>query len=239
MNFNLMDIYIAKTWFPHKHIQKNKFDDSFKIIYFLFFGKFLSFKKKKIRNCFNWKIPNIENIKLEKYFHEKFECIEKLFHWKTTYIEKLLALKNIYIGKLFALENYFHWKTYLHWKKYFHWKTATKGKKKEKKNTYPLFPTTPHHQKNKSLKILNNPTFLTLATTKLLPPILPKKKTLGLTQKKFTSLSPLKKHSFRKGRNYPILPSWSKKNSFEKDLFFSNPLSPFLKAPLTTCNFFS
>jgi hypothetical protein len=47
IKFNLMDIYIqTKAWFPHKHIHKNKINDSLKIIYcYLVFEKLLALKK--------------------------------------------------------------------------------------------------------------------------------------------------------------------------------------------------
>jgi hypothetical protein len=50
MNFNLMDFYIGKNMVSHKHIQKNKINDSFKTIYFFWGGKFLAFKIN-----LNWK----------------------------------------------------------------------------------------------------------------------------------------------------------------------------------------
>jgi hypothetical protein len=88
-----------------------------------------------------------------------------------------------------------------------------------------------------------NPTFLLWEITKLLPPMPPKKQTFGFVpiQKNIYLSQSLKKTSFEKGWNYPILPSSPKKYPFEKEKkTFLTPHPPlFLKASPTTCNFFN
>jgi len=64
----------------------------------------------------------------------------------------------------------------------------------------------------------------------------PKKQTFGLIPipNKIHLSQSLKKIPLERGG---IDPSSQKKTPFGKDFFFPNPSSPFLKAPLTTCNF--
>jgi hypothetical protein len=75
-----------------------------------------------------------------------------------------------------------------------------------------------HHQKNNFLKFLKNPIFLHWETTKLLPPMPPKKQTFGLVtiRKKITFLNPLRKTSFWKGVELPHLPLLTQKKPFWK-----------------------
>ncbi len=76
----------------------------------------------------------------------------------------------------------------------------------------PLSPTTPSHT---SLKNKKNHTFLPWETTKLLPPISPKKTIPWISlhpKKKFTSLNPTPNNSFgEKGVELPYPPFTKKK----------------------------
>jgi hypothetical protein len=78
--------------------------------------------------------------------------------------------------------------------------------------------------------VLKNPTFLPLKTTKLLLLMLLKKQPFGLVPipKKFTYPNPLKKTSFGKRWNYPIVPSSHNKNPFENKIKILTP-HPFFK----------
>ncbi len=117
-----------------------------------------------------------------------------------------------------------------------------KKEKKRKEKNPSVFSkhSITHHQKNNALNFLKNTTFLPWITTKLLPPMPPKKQPFGLIPIRQNIHLPqsLKKNLLWKRSGItPSSPPHPKK-PFWKVIFF-NPSSPFLKASLTTCNSFN
>ncbi len=118
-----------------------------------------------------------------------------------------------------------------------------KRKKCQKTNTHPLSPNTPSHTAKRiipwKIKKISHSCLGKQPNFSL--PCHPRNNPLGLSpsQTKFTYPNPLKWNLFWKGVElpHPILliekkPFWKRKKN-------PNPSSPFLKAPLPTCNSFN
>ncbi len=106
-------------------------------------------------------------------------------------------------------------------------------RKKDKKKTPFAFSKhpIPHHQKNNSLEFFRNPTFLPSKTTKLLPPMPPKKQPFGLVPipKKFHLSQSLKKNLLWKGVELHHSPLLTQKKPLWKRKTFVTPRPLFWK----------
>ncbi len=130
---------------------------------------------------------------------------------------------------------------YLFEKKYL-LKNKIKKKKKKKKNLFAFSKhPIPHHQKNNSLEVFKNPTFMPSKQPNFSLRCHPRNNLLGLVPipKKNHLSQSLKKSLLWKGVELPHPPLLTQKKPFWKRKKNCNPLCPFLKAPFSTCNSFN